>query len=237
MFRMSLVLTCLCASTASAGSREAGPDAWRARLEAHCKLLFASIDEKHLPRGLLEQYMEEFLDGYATEFADSPKYPNTVVVANKNNGKKTRPYVYLFEIDVSRKNRAKKVAPRKKYMTAIGEHAGTHRPTDGLDKKNKITPEGIFWVDYMCVNAGNVKKKPSNWKALGPRTISMQAPGTRSPNDDVALHGSKPNVQWTIGQRRTFGCLRLFNKDIIDLYDRLMKREPEGVGTIVIVTP
>jgi len=210
--------------------------AYRTGLAIHMSMLFAAIDDKYLPKEFLEEYSAEFLDGYAAVYADSPKYPTTVIVARKNKKPKT-PYVYLFQVDFSRNTQARKVAPTKKYVTCIGKHPGKRRPTNGMDKKNMITPEGIFWVDWMCKNEKKAKRKPSNWKDLGPRTISMEAPGDRSPNDDIALHGSTKNIKRKRHFRRTFGCLRMYNEGVIDLYDRLTRREPEGVGAIVIVTP
>lgn len=42
------------------------------------------------------------------------------------------------------------------------------------------------------------------------------------------IHGT--DAPWTIGQNASSGCIRMFNADVIDLYDRV------GVGTRVVVT-
>lgn len=42
------------------------------------------------------------------------------------------------------------------------------------------------------------------------------------------IHGT--DAPWTIGQDASSGCIRMFNADVIDLYDRV------GIGTRVIVT-
>ena len=42
------------------------------------------------------------------------------------------------------------------------------------------------------------------------------------------IHGT--DAPWTIGQDASSGCIRMFNNDVIDLYDRV------GVGTRVVVT-
>lgn len=42
------------------------------------------------------------------------------------------------------------------------------------------------------------------------------------------IHGT--DAPWTVGQNVTHGCIRLYNKDIVDLYNRAR------VGTLVIVT-
>jgi lipoprotein-anchoring transpeptidase ErfK/SrfK len=42
------------------------------------------------------------------------------------------------------------------------------------------------------------------------------------------IHGT--DAPWTIGQDASSGCIRMFNNDVIDLYDRV------GIGTRVVVT-
>ncbi|TAG31553.1 MAG: L,D-transpeptidase, partial [Rhodobacterales bacterium] len=41
------------------------------------------------------------------------------------------------------------------------------------------------------------------------------------------IHGT--SEPWTIGTRASSGCIRMFNEDVIDLYDRV------NVGATVIV--
>jgi lipoprotein-anchoring transpeptidase ErfK/SrfK len=43
------------------------------------------------------------------------------------------------------------------------------------------------------------------------------------------IHGT--NEPWTIGKNVSSGCIRMFNDDVVDLYDRV------AVGTKVIVLP
>jgi len=47
-------------------------------------------------------------------------------------------------------------------------------------------------------------------------------------NSTYRIHGT--DAPWTIGQYASSGCIRMFNKDVIDLYNRV------PVGTRVIVT-
>jgi len=42
------------------------------------------------------------------------------------------------------------------------------------------------------------------------------------------IHGT--DAPWTIGENASSGCIRMFNNDVIDLYDRV------GIGTRVVVT-
>jgi lipoprotein-anchoring transpeptidase ErfK/SrfK len=47
-------------------------------------------------------------------------------------------------------------------------------------------------------------------------------------NSTYRIHGT--DAPWTIGQYASSGCIRMFNKDVVDLYSRV------PVGTRVIVT-
>jgi lipoprotein-anchoring transpeptidase ErfK/SrfK len=56
---------------------------------------------------------------------------------------------------------------------------------------------------------------------LGPRAMYLG-------NSTYRIHGT--DAPWTVGQDVSHGCIRMFNADVIDLYDRV------GVGTRVVVT-
>jgi len=45
---------------------------------------------------------------------------------------------------------------------------------------------------------------------------------------EYAIHGT--NVPGSIGGFVSYGCIRMYNQDIVDLYERV------GVGTTVVVT-
>jgi len=57
---------------------------------------------------------------------------------------------------------------------------------------------------------------------MGPRALTL------SGGEQYAIHGT--NRPHSIGNFATYGCIRMFNEDIIDLFDRV------GVGTEVLVT-
>ena len=57
---------------------------------------------------------------------------------------------------------------------------------------------------------------------MGPRALTL------SGGEQYAIHGT--NRPYSIGTFATYGCIRMFNEDIIDLFDRV------NVGTEVIVT-
>jgi lipoprotein-anchoring transpeptidase ErfK/SrfK len=56
---------------------------------------------------------------------------------------------------------------------------------------------------------------------LGPRAMYLGKTTYR-------IHGT--DAPWTVGQEVSHGCIRMYNADVIDLYDRV------GVGTRVVVT-
>jgi lipoprotein-anchoring transpeptidase ErfK/SrfK len=57
---------------------------------------------------------------------------------------------------------------------------------------------------------------------MGPRALTL------SGGDGYAIHGT--NRPQSIGTFASYGCLRMFNEDILDLYERV------NVGTEVIVS-
>ncbi len=67
------------------------------------------------------------------------------------------------------------------------------------------------------VIAGGAPNNP-----MGERALTM------APGDDYAIHGT--NRPSSIGQFASYGCIRMFNRDIVDLYGRVR------VGARVIVT-
>jgi lipoprotein-anchoring transpeptidase ErfK/SrfK len=48
---------------------------------------------------------------------------------------------------------------------------------------------------------------------------------------EIAIHGTSASMRHSIGTRASYGCIRMLNEDVSDLYDRV------NVGTTVIMTP
>jgi lipoprotein-anchoring transpeptidase ErfK/SrfK len=63
----------------------------------------------------------------------------------------------------------------------------------------------------------------SPYNPLGARAIGLD-------RDYIAIHGTSPALRASIGMAASHGCIRMFNEDVIDLYDRV------SVGTEVIMT-
>ncbi len=59
---------------------------------------------------------------------------------------------------------------------------------------------------------------------MGARAITLD-------RTDIAIHGSTRRMRSTIGGAASHGCIRMFNEDVIDLYNRV------HVGTPVVMLP
>lgn len=80
-------------------------------------------------------------------------------------------------------------------------------PPEEIKRDNPMLPDVI---------AGGSPRNP-----MGPRALTLSGGG------QYAIHGTnRPN---TVGTFATYGCIRMFNEDIVDLFDRVR------VGTEVVV--
>ena len=71
--------------------------------------------------------------------------------------------------------------------------------------------------------AGGLPGGPNN--PLGARAMYLYRGG----NDTMfRIHGT--NQPWSIGQAMSSGCVRMFNQDVIDLFDRV----PDNTPIVVI---
>jgi len=48
---------------------------------------------------------------------------------------------------------------------------------------------------------------------------------------EIAIHGTSPSMRASIGQAASYGCIRMLNEDVIDLFERVQ------VGTLVVAIP
>ncbi len=56
---------------------------------------------------------------------------------------------------------------------------------------------------------------------MGPRALTLD-------RHEIAIHGSTRSMRASIGTAASFGCIRMYNEDILDLFDRV------SVGTPVV---
>ena len=59
---------------------------------------------------------------------------------------------------------------------------------------------------------------------MGARAITLD-------RDEVAIHGTTRAMRASVGTAASYGCIRMFNEDVIDLYERV------SVGAPVVMTP
>ena len=59
---------------------------------------------------------------------------------------------------------------------------------------------------------------------MGARALALD-------RDEIAIHGTSPAMRASIGSAASYGCIRMRNEDVIDLYDRV------GVGANVTMEP
>jgi lipoprotein-anchoring transpeptidase ErfK/SrfK len=48
---------------------------------------------------------------------------------------------------------------------------------------------------------------------------------------DVAIHGTTASMRRSVGTAASYGCIRMYNEDVVDLYHRV------EVGTPVVAIP
>jgi lipoprotein-anchoring transpeptidase ErfK/SrfK len=100
---------------------------------------------------------------------------------------------------------------------------------------------GKQWRGYSRVDGKYVRpawSPPAEVKRDKPWMPAVIPPGPHNPmgeraltlaGGEYAIHGT--NMPSSIGKFASYGCIRMFNADIIDLYDRV------NVGTVVLVEP
>lgn len=167
-----------------------------------------SPDSAKYAGGILPQMATDALD-YCTRLLNSAH--DRFIVVDKDRMK-----VVLFD----RYGR-----PEAEYGMACALNYGTkHRRSD------MRTPEGFFTVkkiqdstDWLYTDDNGVTSPKKG--QYGPRFIRLDTPVTSS----IGIHGTC--APWSIGKRRSHGCIRLRNDDLLDLAARV---EP---GMAVIVSP
>jgi len=111
------------------------------------------------------------------------------------------------------------------YGMACAKNYGTkHKKADSR------TPEGFFSVsgiydstDWLFTDDNGVTSKVKG--QFGPRFIRLLIPGT----SQIGIHGTC--APWSIGGRRSHGCIRITNENILALVEKTQ------VGMPVIVSP
>lgn len=59
---------------------------------------------------------------------------------------------------------------------------------------------------------------------MGPRALTLE-------RSEIAIHGTTLTMRKSVGSAASYGCIRMYNEDILDLYNRV------SVGTLVLAAP
>ncbi|WP_276355171.1 L,D-transpeptidase [Cohnella caldifontis] len=101
----------------------------------------------------------------------------------------------------------------------------------GTGRKKTYTPEGLFTIREKIKNRPYYKEKikggdPKN--PLGDRWLGLKVTINGKVSYAYGIHGT--NNEKSIGKYVSAGCIRMHNKDVRWLYDRI------DVGTAVLIT-
>jgi lipoprotein-anchoring transpeptidase ErfK/SrfK len=111
------------------------------------------------------------------------------------------------------------------YPVAVGKH--------GKEWSGSARVEGKFvepaWSPPVSVKRDHpelpdVIPGGSPHNPMGARAITLD-------RDEVAIHGTTRKMRASVGTAASYGCIRMFNEDVIDLYDRV------SVGSEVMMIP
>ena len=67
----------------------------------------------------------------------------------------------------------------------------------------------------------NLIRGGSPGNPMGARALTLD-------RDEIAIHGTTNSMRASIGSAASFGCIRMYNEDVVDLFDRV------SVGTSVV---
>ena len=107
-----------------------------------------------------------------------------------------------------------------------GEPFKTYRVATG---KNNYTPEGVFKIVDKMIKPpwtrpdGKIIESDNPEYELGERWMPISAPG-------FGIHGT--NKESSIGKQATLGCVRMYNADVIELYNIV----PRGTEVEIVDT-
>ncbi|MBD3295903.1 MAG: L,D-transpeptidase family protein [Candidatus Omnitrophica bacterium] len=161
-------------------------------------------------------------------YAIARKYDTTVPLIKKINdldsdvirlGQKLKVITSVFSIYVDKAENVlvlkKDGEPFKEYRVSTGE--------------NNSTPEGTFKIIDKVVDApwtkptGEIVLPGDPEYELGARWMAINEPG-------YGIHGT--NDESTIGGQVTAGCVRMYNRDVVELYDIV----PVGTQVFIVDT-
>jgi lipoprotein-anchoring transpeptidase ErfK/SrfK len=128
-----------------------------------------------------------------------------------------------------------RTAERKLYLT-LGDGRAIRYPV-------AVGMRGRQWQGSARIDGKHVEpawSPPAEVKRAKPSLPDVIPPGPNNPmglraltldRGEYAIHGTTQGMRASIGTAASFGCIRMYNEDVVDLFDRV------SVGTTVIVMP
>lgn len=128
-----------------------------------------------------------------------------------------------------------KTSERKLYLV-LGDGSALRYPV-------AVGMRGRQWQGTARIDGKYVEpawSPPAEVKRAKPSLPDVIPPGPNNPmgaraltldRGEYAIHGTSPSMRASIGTAASFGCIRMLNEHIVDLYDRVR------VGTRVVVVP
>lgn len=112
-----------------------------------------------------------------------------------------------------------------RYPVAVGKQGKRWQGTSMVDGKY-VNPD---WAPPPEVKRDNPHLpnlirggSPNN--PMGPRAMTLQG-------GEYAIHGTTASMRKSVGSYASYGCIRMYNEDIMDLFERV------AVGATVMIVP
>jgi lipoprotein-anchoring transpeptidase ErfK/SrfK len=128
-----------------------------------------------------------------------------------------------------------RTSERKLYLT-LGDGRAIRYPV-------AVGMRGRQWSGTARIDGKYVEpawSPPAEVKRAKPSIPNVIPPGPNNPmglraltldRGQYAIHGTTRGMRASIGSAASFGCIRMYNEDVVDLFDRV------PVGTQVVVLP
>lgn len=130
------------------------------------------------------------------------------------------------------------ISAHQRKLFYVVDHGVAIRYPVAVPKRGKEW-SGVTAVDGKYVNPdwsppAVVKRDHPELPNLIPGGSSRNPMGMRAmtlANGEVAIHGTTSKMRASIGTAASYGCIRMLNEDVVDLYDRV------SVGAPVVMQP
>ncbi len=126
---------------------------------------------------------------------------------------------------------------RKLYLildgrTAVAYPVAVATQRDGMERDRRASPPNMSSPRGRRPNS--VRRDHPDLPDVIPGGSPINPMGARAlelDRSEIAIHGTTRSMRASIGTAASYGCIRMLNEDVIDLYDRV------PVGAPVFMTP